>query len=166
MSVFTDQTVIENTPLPIDGGNPNALKVDGSAVTQPISGTVNVGNFPVTQPVSGTVTVQQPTGTNLHVTVDGNVATVAGGAATSTVAQTTSNGSSQQLLASNVNRKKAILFFSSGIWFIKLGVTASNVSFTYSVTSANTTIEITGWAGEIDAICTTSGKLVNVTELS
>jgi hypothetical protein len=33
-----------------------ALKTDGSAVTQPVSGTVAVSNFPATQPVSGTVT--------------------------------------------------------------------------------------------------------------
>jgi len=32
-----------------------ALKVDNSAVTQPISGSVSVSNFPGTQPVSGTV---------------------------------------------------------------------------------------------------------------
>lgn len=38
-----------------------ALKVDGSAVTQPISGSVSVSNFPATQPVSGTVAVTQST---------------------------------------------------------------------------------------------------------
>lgn len=31
---------------------------------------VSVSNFPATQPVSGTVTVVQPTGTNLHTTID------------------------------------------------------------------------------------------------
>lgn len=36
-----------------------ALKVDGSAVTQPVSGTVSVSNFPATQPVSGTVAATQ-----------------------------------------------------------------------------------------------------------
>lgn len=40
-----------------------ALKVDGSAVTQPISGSVSVSNFPATQPVSGTVTANAGTGT-------------------------------------------------------------------------------------------------------
>jgi hypothetical protein len=39
----------------------NALKVDGSAVTQPVSGSVSVSNFPATQPVSGTVTANQGT---------------------------------------------------------------------------------------------------------
>lgn len=33
------------------------LKVDGSGVTQPVSGSVSVSNFPATQPVSGTVAV-------------------------------------------------------------------------------------------------------------
>lgn len=36
-----------------------ALKVDGSAATQPVSGSVSVSNFPGTQPVSGTVSATQ-----------------------------------------------------------------------------------------------------------
>lgn len=43
------------------------LKVDGSGVTQPISGTVSISG---TSPVSGTVTAVQSTGSNLHVVVD------------------------------------------------------------------------------------------------
>lgn len=39
------------------------LKTDGSATTQPVSGTVAVSNFPATQPVSGTVTANAGTGT-------------------------------------------------------------------------------------------------------
>jgi hypothetical protein len=35
----------------------NALKVDNSAVTQPVSGSIGVNNFPATQAVSGTVSV-------------------------------------------------------------------------------------------------------------
>jgi hypothetical protein len=41
-----------------------ALKVDGSGVTQPVSGTISVSNFPATQPVSGTVTANLAAGTN------------------------------------------------------------------------------------------------------
>lgn len=67
-----------------------ALQVDGSGVTQPISGTVtaNVGtgtqpvsgtvavsNFPATQPISGSVTATQATGTNLHTVVDSGTIT-------------------------------------------------------------------------------------------
>lgn len=40
------------------------VTVDGSASTQPISGSVSVSNFPATQPVSGTVTANA--GTNLN----------------------------------------------------------------------------------------------------
>lgn len=41
------------------GGDVNITEIGGNAVTStlPVSGTVNVGNFPATQPVSGTVTV-------------------------------------------------------------------------------------------------------------
>lgn len=38
-----------------------AIRVDGSAATQPISGSVSVSNFPATQPISGTVAVTQST---------------------------------------------------------------------------------------------------------
>lgn len=62
-----------------------ALKVDGSAVTQPVSGSVSVSNFPAVQPVSdnggsltvdGTVTANAGTGT---FTVDGTVAATQSG---------------------------------------------------------------------------------------
>jgi hypothetical protein len=64
-----------SSPMPIQGGNSTAVKVDGSAVTQPVSGTVavssipsipagsnaigsvSVSNLPATQPVSGSVSV-------------------------------------------------------------------------------------------------------------
>lgn len=46
-----------------------ALKVDGSAVTQPISGSVSVANFPTTQPVSGTVSVSGTVVSNANLVV-------------------------------------------------------------------------------------------------
>lgn len=55
----------------------NALKVDGSAVTQPVSGTF----WQATQPVSGTVTANAGTNLNtsaLALETGGNLATVAG----------------------------------------------------------------------------------------
>ena len=69
-------------------------KVDGSAVTQPVSGTVGVNNFPTTQAVSGTVTtnagtgnftVVQATGTNLHAVIDSGSVTVSNFPATQPV---------------------------------------------------------------------------------
>ena len=52
-----------------------ALRVDGSAVTQPVSGTF----WQATQPVSGTVTVTQTTAANLNATVVGTVTANQGG---------------------------------------------------------------------------------------
>jgi len=64
--------VISSAPQTVAGtvtaveGAPGATawKVDGSSVTQPVSGTVAVSNLPGTQPVSGTVTANA--GTNLN----------------------------------------------------------------------------------------------------
>ncbi len=56
--------------------------VDGSGVTQPVSGTVAVSNFPATQPVSGTVAVTQSTSpwvTSGTATVSGTVAATQSG---------------------------------------------------------------------------------------
>ena len=97
-----------NTDGTLIGNNTNRLLVDGSTVTQPISGTIAVSNFPITQPVSGTVTVIQPTGTNLHVGVDNFPATqpisaaslpLPTGASTSAL-QTTANTSLSTIVTS------------------------------------------------------------------
>ena len=57
------------TVQPGNTANTTAWKVDGSAVTQPISGS--------TSRVTGSVTVQQATGSNLHAVVDsGTIGTV------------------------------------------------------------------------------------------
>jgi len=61
------QVTLANT-----GANATAVKVDGSAVTQP---------------VSGTVTVTQATGTNLHAVLDSGTTTVTQGTATSLKAE-------------------------------------------------------------------------------
>lgn len=76
--VITVQGITSMTPL----------KVDGSATTQPVSGSISVSNFPATQPVSGTVTanagtgsftVAQATAANLNATVTGTVAATQSG---------------------------------------------------------------------------------------
>ena len=156
MSVFTNDVTVE-------GGNVTAVKVDGSAVTQPVSGSVSVSNFPATQPVSGTVAATQ--GTSPWV-ISGSVTANSPTSTTSTVTQITSTGVNQVLLAANAARKQVILTFTSGSWNIKFGTGATATSFTYVASAANTVITDSIWTGEIDAICTTSGKLVNVTELS
>ena len=156
--LFSNQEFITD---PITGDIANvtpagAIKIDGSGTTQPISGSVSVSNFPATQPVSGTVAVSS---------VAGTVSVIAAQSSSATVTQVTSTGSNQTILASNVNRKSAILFFESGIWSVKYGATASTSSRTFAITSGNSMFEVTGYTGQIDAICTTAGKLVDITEL-
>lgn len=139
--IQSQDVLIQNTPLPVDGSG-------------------------VTQPVSGTVTVTQATGTNLHTVIDsGTVTTSPVVSNTATVTQITSTGVNQTLLAANVSRKKLYLFFQSGVWYVKFGATASTTSFTIQITASNTTFSDMTWTGQVDAICTTSNKLVNITEL-
>ncbi len=159
MSVFSTDTIIEGV-----------VTVDGSGVTQPVSGSVNVGNFPATQPVSGTVAVSNPglTDTQLRaspVPISGTVTTTPSVSSTSTITQITSTGANQTLLAANASRKRLILFFSAGMWNVKLGVGASATSRTLLVSTSNYYLEIAGHTGQVDAMCTSSGKLVDVTEL-
>lgn len=150
MSVFTDQATVVNTPLP----------VDGSGVTQPVSAVSLPLPANAAQETGGHLASIDTKLTNplpvTSVPVTSNI---------STITQVTSTGVNQTLLAANVNRKKAIAFFNSGIWFVKFGVGASATSFTYNVTSSNFTIEIPLWIGQIDVLCTTSGKVATVTEL-
>jgi hypothetical protein len=129
---FSQEVVISNTPLP----------VDGSGVTQPVSGAVSVTNFPATQPVSGTVTVANPglTDTQLraspvpvsstpHTSNAATVAQIALVANTSTL-----------LLAANANRVGMIVFVPTQPAYIKFGATASSTSFTYKVTANNSSV--------------------------
>ena len=129
-----------------------------------VTGAVDVNNFPASQPVTGPLTDTELRAT--PVPISGSVSTTPLSAASSTVTQVTSTGSNQTLLVANASRKKAILFFESGIWYIKLGATASSSSLTYKVSSSSTSIEVDTWTGIIDVLCTTAGKIVDVTELS
>lgn len=56
--------------LNIEGGNTTAVKVDGSATTQPVSGAVSVSGTVTSNAGSGTFTVGQSTGANLHANID------------------------------------------------------------------------------------------------
>ena len=67
-------------------------------------------------------------------------------------------------LAANASRKKVIIYAPKNTLYIKLGATASATSFAYIVTAANTTLELTGWVGQIDVLSTV-GQTINVTEL-
>ncbi len=159
MSIFTSEVDANITNSP--------LTVDGSGFTQPVSGTVSVGNFPATQDVNVTssVEVEVKNDAGSPVPISGTVTTTPTTSSSATVTQITSTAVNQTLLAANGSRKKAILYFNSGIWDVKFGATASTTSRTMRISTSNTTVEVDIWTGIIDAICTTSGKLVDVTEL-
>lgn len=167
--VVIDQQPILTTPSQATGTNLHVV-TDATSTTIATQSTGSnlhtVTDTGSTTVVTGNVTVVQPTGTNLHTVVDsGTITTTQPTSSSSTVTQVTSTGANQTVLASNVSRKKAILFFETGIWYVKFGATASASSKTYGITSNNTTIEVNIWVGQIDAFCTTAGKLVDVTEL-
>lgn len=171
MSVFTSEVIVEPGTSP--------LVVDGSGVTQPVSGTVTAnagtGPFPVsdnggsltvdgTVAVSGSVAVTGPlTDAQLRATPV-NVFSTPTPASSSTVTLVTATGSNITLLAANSNRKKAIIHVEGATQYIKLGAAASSTSYTYKITANNTLIEITGYTGIIDSNGT-SGKVLLVTEL-
>lgn len=169
MPMSSQDVFVDNTVL-IEGGNTNAVKTDGSGVTQPVSGSVSVSGSVTTN--QGTPTsaanswpVEVTDGTNTLGTSAHPLQTISAVASTSTVTAVTTTGSNITLLAANPNRKKAILFIEGSTQYIKLGAVASATSYTYKATANNTVIEITNWAGIIDSIGT-SGKAVLVTELS
>ncbi len=159
MPLFSSDVTVDNTVL-IEGGNVNAVKTDGSAVTQPISGSVGVtGSVAVTGPLTDTQLRATP------VPISGTVSTTALVATTSNITQVVlTNNTNATLLAINSARIRAIIFVPSQTLQIKLGATASTTSFTYKVTAANSTIEITGYTGRIDAFG--MGQTVTITELT
>ena len=159
MSMYSSDVTIENIPLPIEGGNPTAVKVDGSAVTQPVSGTINVGNFPSSQAVTGPLTDAELRATPVPVVsspVTSNVANIS--------QVVLSSNTNATLLAANGSRKKIIFFAPKSTLYLKFGANASSSSFTYVVVSANTILEITTWTGQVDAL-STANQTVTVTEL-
>jgi hypothetical protein len=129
---------------------PGGVNVNNFPATQPVSGTVNVGNFPATQPVSGTVSVDNFPG---------------GSTATATVTSVAVNPSSAvTLAASNASRIKTIIHNESGTLYVKLGSSASLSSYSYRLT-ANATLEVANYTGDITAIKNTGTSNALVTEL-
>src|SRR5579859_2181049 len=138
-----------------------------SDVTIDVNGnSVQVTNFPATQPVSGTVTDNQGTpntlanawpvevtdGTNVLGTLAHPLNTVSAMSATANITQVVlTNNTNGTLLSANASRKSAIIFCPLSTLQIKYGATASTTSFTWKVTTNNTTITVIGYTGQIDA---------------
>lgn len=172
------------------------LRVDGSNVTQPVSGTVtaNQGTSPWVTSVSGTVAVTQSTspwiaagggtagtpatgvitvqgiagGTAIPVSVSGSVTTTVDKSTTSTTTSVVGATSNTVVLASNANRLGATLYNNtSKNMYVKLGTAASTSSFT-TVLMKGVFWEVTSdYTGEIDAVWDTGvAGNVLVTELT
>lgn len=123
----------------------NALKVDPSGVTQPVSGTVtaNAG--------SGTFATKETV------------------AATSTITRTTSTTLSVTIVASNANRLTAAIFNeSTSLMYLKFGATATNTSYTVQLAS-NAYYELPAahtYTGVIDGIWVSANGAAMATELT
>lgn len=183
MSQFTNEVDIASQPI----------LVDGSAITQPVSGpltdtelratpvpvtiptpvpvTDNAGSLTVDGSVSitGSVAVTGPlTDTQLRATpvpVSGSVTTTPSVATGSIVTVSTLPASTNTtILAANSNRRAAIIVVAKAATYVKFGATASASSYTYKTPAANTVIETNIWTGQIDAFGP-SGEIA-VTELT
>jgi hypothetical protein len=145
----------------------NAVKVDGSAVTQPVSGTVTAnagsGPFPVSDN-SGSLTVDAPVGTPLFSTV--TPSTTGGWSKITALAQTTtkkvvkaSAGTFGGYYVYNPNASVAyIQVFDVASGSVTLGTTAPDLVFGIPATSA-ANLEITNGINMATAItlaCTTT----------
>lgn len=132
------------------GANATAVKVDGSAVTQPVSGTF----WQATQPISGTITANA--GTNLNTSAlalesGGNLATVAGGiisqeATTSGVKGLTIFGAVTTNAPTYVTTKSdALSLDTSGLLRMSLKDTPSNTNnINVNLAASAATVTVTG----------------------
>lgn len=168
--IYSSDTVIDN-PVTVAGGvidaSGSSVSVTNFPATQPVNGTVNVGNFPVTQPVSGAVSVSNFPATQAvsgTVGISGTVNVLTAVASTATLAITAvSNTTDTLVLASNANRKSAIIFVPKSATSVKYGSGASGSSFTFLTGSANTTLIVTGYTGQINVFG--PAQTINATEL-
>lgn len=166
MAIETQNVEIDGQPILIDGGNATAVKVDGSAVTQPVSGTITA-NQGTAAALAGAWPVEITDGTNILGTPANpvNVTSVPESSNSATITQVvlTAN-TSTTLLSANASRKKFIVFIPKSVTYVKYGTTASPTSFTWTAQTNNATIDDTIWTGRIDII-STQAQTVTVTEL-
>jgi len=144
--------------LPVSSGGGG-----GGSVTQ---GTIPwvVDGSAVTQPVSGTVTV---TGVATETTLSSMLGKYT--SATATLSNVAASATSVTALASNSSRESAIFYNdSTSACYLKFGTTASTTSFTYKLRAAETLI-VDGtpvYTGRVDAIWDSATGSLRVTELT
>lgn len=163
------------------------VPVDGSGVTQPISGSVGVSGTVTANAGSGTFTVSDGTG---PMTVDGTVAATQSGTWTvqpgntqnttawltegPKVASANNDGacvsvtSSATVLASNASRRVASVCASTAngaLVHVKLGATATTGDFPLSAGQCMALGQGVVYTGQVDAIAASGTQLVCVVEL-
>jgi hypothetical protein len=134
MSQSNRSIMISNTPLPIDGNNPNAVKVDGSGATQPISGTVAISNFPSPSASPSVNTATQA------------IATLVGGQPFSVI------------LTERDARLKVVIYSEGGPAYILAGPSGASVNQYTWVMQTGESLEITNYVGPICAINPNAGS--------
>lgn len=159
----------------------NALQVDASATTQPVSQAtasslnatvVGTGTF-VTQSTLAAETTKV-IGVVRNADGSGNLLTSTAGslnvvqqAATGTLSNVASSATSVVILASNSSRKAATVYNdSTQILYLKFGTTASTTSFTAPLAAATYYEVPGGYTGEIDGIWASSNGFARVTEIT
>ena len=142
------------------------LLVDGSGVTQPISGSITAnagtGTFAISAaslplPIGAATSANQTTQINQI------------SASTSSITSVSSSTSSVSLLVSNSSRKAAYFFNeSTSVVYLKLGTTASSTSYTLQMlpNSFATIDEWPVYTGAVDAIWVTASGAMRITELT
>ena len=138
--------------------------VDGSASTQPVSGTISVGNFPGTQAVTGPLTDTQLRATAVPISGTVAVSNLSdANVGVATVTNISVGVSSTTLSASNAAKTKVAIYNETGTLYVKLGSTASSTSYSYRLT-ANAVLELSGYYGLVTAIKASGTTSVLVTE--
>ncbi len=142
----------------------NVVLVDGSATTQPVSGSVAVSNFPATQPISGSVSVSNLPATQ-PVSGSVSVSNFPGVASTAAITRVATSASSVLLLSANASRKGFVLTTEAGSAnYVALAATASVTAYTYLLGAA-TVLDKSGYTGPVSIIRGSGTGTVQITEL-
>lgn len=137
------------------------------AVPVPVSGNVSTGGLTDTQlrassvPVSGPLTDVQLRAT--PVPISGSVS-IGSSSTLATVTNVSVGTSVLTLSASNAAKTRVLVYNETGTLFVKLGAAASATSYSYRLT-ANTSLEIVGYAGLVTAVKLSGTTPVLVTEI-
>lgn len=185
-AILSGANVVSSAPTLVAGNlgalyltTAGRLVVDGSQVTQPVSGTVTAnagtGNFTVVQPTgtnlhtvvdSGSITVTQATAANLNATVVGTVTANPPVSSSATITRVATSTTAATALAANASRKQAIITTELGNTYVAFGSTATTTNYTYLLTPSSVLEVPTSWTGSISVIRSSASGSIQVTEIA